>query len=82
MGLFDFLQPSPHKAAPASPAAPMPDKGYDRLAVPSEDGVTRFMTRSEFQKLALVDRVRLLAGGRLRFFRGDEEIAPGEALRT
>jgi hypothetical protein len=41
----------------------------------------QFVTRAEFEKLPLGDRVRLLMGGNLRFFRGDREVPAREALR-
>ncbi len=36
-------------------------------------------TQAEFERLPLVDRIRMLAGGTLRFFRGDKEISSREA---
>src|SRR5262245_59992500 len=45
--------------------------GYDRLRVPGPNGETQWMSRSAFENLPLTDRVRLLAGGNLRFFRED-----------
>jgi hypothetical protein len=38
-------------------------------------------SREQFQRLALLERVRLLAGGDLRFFRKGVEIPAREALR-
>lgn len=55
--------------------------GYDRLGVPTPDGETRWMSRSAFEEMPLTDRVRLLAGGKLRFFRNDREISCWEAMR-
>jgi hypothetical protein len=55
--------------------------GYDRVAVPVDGSEPRWMTKGQFQALALTDRVRLLAGGGLRFYRGAQEIAPSEAMR-
>jgi hypothetical protein len=55
--------------------------GYDRVAVITDAGGTEWMTKGQFQALALTERVRLLAGGDLRFYRGNLEIAPSEAMR-
>ena len=38
-------------------------------------------TRAEFQGLPLVDRVRLLSSGDLRFYSGAQEVTPGTAMR-
>jgi hypothetical protein len=38
-------------------------------------------SREQFQRLALLERVRLLAGGELRFFRKGVEVPVREALR-
>jgi hypothetical protein len=53
---------------------------YDRIAFPGPQGEQKTLSRTEFEKLALVDRVRLLSGGQLRFFRGAEEVSPGAAM--
>ncbi len=58
------------------------ETGYDRLAVPTPDGETRWMSRSAFEDMPLTDRVRLLAAGKLRFFRNDREISCWEAMRS
>jgi hypothetical protein len=63
----------------AAPAAGT-SAGYDRIAYPTPTGEQKSLTRSEFEKLPLVDRVRLLSGGHLRFFRGTEEVSPGAAM--
>jgi len=56
--------------------------GYDRLGVPTPNGETQWMSRSAFEEMPLTDRVRLLAGGKLRFFRKDREISCWEAMRS
>lgn len=53
---------------------------YDTIAFPGPSGENKTLTRAEFEKLSLVDRVRLLAGGHLRFFRGDEEVSSQNAM--
>jgi hypothetical protein len=52
---------------------------YDTV-VSLADGAERRLTRAEFEKLTLVDRVRLLAGGDIRFFRGAAEVDKSIAL--
>jgi hypothetical protein len=52
---------------------------YDTV-VSLADGAERRLTRVEFERLTLVDRVRLLAGGDIRFFRGAAEVDKSIAL--
>jgi hypothetical protein len=52
---------------------------YDTV-VSLADGDERRLTRAEFEQLTLVDRVRLLAGGEIRFFLGAAEVAKSIAL--
>jgi hypothetical protein len=54
--------------------------GYDRVAV-LDEGEIRWMSARQFQELTLTERVRLLASGDLRFYRGAAQIAPSEAMR-
>ena len=54
---------------------------YDRIAFPGPTGEQKTLSKTEFEKLPLVDRVRLLSGGQLRFFRGGEEVAASAALK-
>jgi hypothetical protein len=53
---------------------------YDTIAYPDPQGQPKTLTRTEFEKLPLVDRVRLLSGGQLRFFRGGEEVNASAAM--
>jgi hypothetical protein len=55
--------------------------GYDTIAFPGPAGEQKTLTRTEFEQLPLVDRVRLLSGGQMRFFRGSEEVAASAALK-
>jgi len=57
------------------------DTSYDRVGVPQPSGGVQFLSRQEFEALALVDRVRLLVEGKLQFFRGDRLVPPRQALR-
>jgi hypothetical protein len=68
-------------AAPMTPPGEVPGQGYDRIAIPTAGGSRRFMTKPEFENLPLSDRVKLLMGGTLQFFRGDKQITAREALR-
>ncbi|MET0556282.1 MAG: hypothetical protein ABW221_24790 [Vicinamibacteria bacterium] len=52
---------------------------YDTVVCTDASG-ERHLTRSEFEKMTLVDRVRLLAGGEVRFFQGAREIEKSVAL--
>jgi hypothetical protein len=52
---------------------------YDTVLCGDAAGERR-LTRSQFEKLTLVDRVRLLAGGEIRFFLGAREIEKSVAL--
>jgi hypothetical protein len=53
---------------------------YDSIAFPGPQGDQKTLTRAEFEKLPLVDRVRLLSGGQLRFFRGGQEVTASSAM--
>lgn len=64
----------------AAPATASASARYDTIAFPGPAGEVKTLTRAEFEKLPLVDRVRLLSGGQLRFFRGGEEVAPRAAM--
>jgi hypothetical protein len=52
---------------------------YDTV-VCTEGADQRRLTRSQFEQLTLVDRVRLLAGGEIRFFLGALEVEKRVAL--
>jgi hypothetical protein len=67
-------------AAPDPPAAA--GGGYDRLGIPRGNGEMQIVTRAEFEKLPLGDRVRLLMGGTLKFFRNGKEVSARDALRS
>jgi hypothetical protein len=67
------------EAAGGPPAA---SGGYDRLGIPGGGGEMQFVTRAEFEKLPLGDRVRLLMGGTLKFFRNGKEVPARDALRS
>lgn len=58
------------------------ERGFDRVTAGGEDGrAPSTWTRTQFQQLSLIDRVRLLAGGELRFYKDSREVPAREALR-
>jgi hypothetical protein len=63
------------------PSGPPRQGGYDRVGVPDGNGKLKVMTRAQFEDLPLGERVKLLMGGHLEFFRGDQKVAAREALR-
>jgi hypothetical protein len=60
--------------------APGGSAGYDSIAYPGPQGEQKTLSKAEFEKLPLVDRVRLLSGGQMRFFRGGSEVSPSAAM--
>ena len=56
--------------------------GYDRMGVPGPDGAVRWLTKGEFERLPLIDRVRILSAGEATFFRQGQQISPREALKS
>ena len=57
--------------------------GFDHVDVPSRgDEPRQRLTRRDFEALPLQERIGLLVQGTLRFYRGDREIAPSEAMRA
>ena len=58
----------------------LPGSGFD-VAKTVVDGKEATWSKEQFSKLPLLDRVRLLSGGQLRFFRKGEEVPPRDALR-
>jgi hypothetical protein len=56
--------------------------GYDTLEVMMDNGKSVSMTREHFERLPLVDRVRLLASGGLSFYREGSRVSSMEAMRA
>jgi hypothetical protein len=52
---------------------------YDSVVCSDASGERR-LTRSQFEEMALLDRVRLLAAGEIRFFLGTREVEKRVAL--
>lgn len=55
--------------------------GYDRVGVPGPDGGLTYLTKVQFERLPLLERVQHLAKGHLRFYRRDLEVPAGDALK-
>ena len=55
--------------------------GYDRVGIVVDGAEIHWMTSGQFQALPLIERVRMLAGGEMRFYRGALEITAVEAMR-
>jgi hypothetical protein len=55
--------------------------GYDTLEVMMDNGKSVSMTREHFERLPLIDRVRLLASGGLSFYREGARVSSMEAMR-
>jgi hypothetical protein len=72
----EHTQPLKPLGAALEPAA----SGFD-IAQKVVDGRQMQWSREQFQRLPLLDRVRLLADGELRFFRKGTEVSAREALR-
>jgi len=57
-------------------------RGYDHATVRDENGSQRSMTRSEYEKLALAERIRLVLQDRVDFYREGTRIPAREALKV
>ena len=57
------------------------ERGYDRVGIPGPDGVLGYLTKAQFERLPLLERVQYLTKGQLRFFRREVEVPPAEALK-
>lgn len=55
--------------------------GYDRIGIFDANGAIRYLNKSEFENLPVAERVRLLMGGKLKFFRGEQQVTAREALK-
>lgn len=55
-------------------------RGYDRVDLRQPDGQWRRLTRLEFERLPLDQRIRAILGKQLRFYRNDKELTMREAL--
>jgi hypothetical protein len=58
--------------------------GFDYVEVPSPgaDLPSQRLSKREFEAMSLQERVGLLVQGNLRFYRGDQEVPPSDAMRA
>jgi hypothetical protein len=61
--------------------AEVSEAGFDLATLTDPNGQESTWSRDQFQGLSLLDKVRLLAGGNVRFFRNGVEIPAREALK-
>lgn len=54
---------------------------FDTVHVQESPNQWTTMKPAQFLKLPLVERIQLIAGGKLRFFSAGKEISPVEALK-
>jgi hypothetical protein len=55
--------------------------GFDSVTVQSENGQARALTRDEFYRIPLEQRVRMLCKGMVKFFREGRSIPATEAMK-
>jgi hypothetical protein len=63
------------------PAAP-PGTGYDTANVVEPDGKRRSLSRPQYERLPLAERIRLVLQGRVEFFRDGVAVPANEALKV
>ena len=56
-------------------------RAYDRVVVRDASGKTKQLTRTEFEKLPLRERVTYLIGGTAEFFAGAIPVPASEAMK-
>ena len=56
--------------------------GYDAATVVEADGSKRTLSRPQYERLPLAERIRLVLSGRVEFFRGGVLVPPNEALKV
>ena len=56
--------------------------GYDSATVVDADGTRRSLSRPQYERLPLAERIRLVLQGRVEFFRDGVAVPPNEALRV
>jgi hypothetical protein len=80
-GFFRKLSGGSNATGGAAADGSAASSGYDRIGVPSDNGDMRYLTRQQFEALALQERVSLLMKGKMQFFRDGRPISAREALR-
>ena len=56
--------------------------GYDSATVIEADGTRRSLSRPQYERLPLAERIRLVLSGRVEFYRGGVVVPPNEALKV
>jgi hypothetical protein len=56
--------------------------GYDAATVVDVDGTRRSLSRPQYERLPLAERIRLVLQGRVEFYRGGVLVPPNEALKV
>jgi hypothetical protein len=57
-------------------------RGYDIATIHDEDGTKRSVSRLQYEKLPLAERIRLVLQSRVEFYREGIQIPPNEALKV
>jgi hypothetical protein len=60
-----------------------PRHGFDRVTIPgpNPDAPRRSLSRADYERLPLRDRVHFLMEGSVKFFRDGEEVSARDALK-
>ena len=56
--------------------------GYDAATIVEADGSRRSLSRPQYERLPLAERIRLVLSGRVEFLRGGVVVPPNEALKV
>jgi len=57
-------------------------RGYDVATIQEENGTRRSVSRLQYEKLPLAERIRLVLQGRVEFYREGVRIPANEALKV
>jgi hypothetical protein len=57
-------------------------RGYDRATVQEESGARRSLSRPDYEKLPLDERIRLVLQDRVEFYRDGNRVSAREALKV
>jgi hypothetical protein len=56
--------------------------GFDSATIVEADGTRRSLSRPQYERLPLAERIRLVLQGRVDFYRGGVKVPPNEALKV
>jgi hypothetical protein len=65
-----------------SSAASTQARGYDRVTILDTDGARRSVSRAEYEKLPLAERIRLLLQDRVEFYQDGTLVPANQALKV